>query len=756
MQNIGGNYTKLNIKWHTGIRFFAISSYGGVRFHSDVGMGTELMSIGNTDGHVRVTNNLYSNGTNLVFNVSNDGSGSGLDADLLDGQQGSYYAAANQTITLSGAVTGSGTTSISTSNPYQTSVTLQGSNGNSPDSAMEYQQASSITDTKLAPSGDWYNTIRIGHGDPYNYYSNTMAVKMTGTSVGQLYIQTISNNTAQGWRQVWDSSNDGAGSGLDADLLDGQQGSYYAAAASYLPLTGGTTSGTITLGTQKALVANNYGRGVYGLYSATKHQHVWSMGTAYNLADDGSGVGNLYGLSYTHTNIGTGYGSNAATGLGHQLNGRANGTLQWALGEGIWSAVTGNVWGASNDGSGSGLDADLLDGLQLHTGTNNEANKVVRTDVNGYINAHYINTNVGTEALSHDWTRVYASTDGYIRPYGKSDFKVRMGLTKNEYDRMDYSSTTYYHTGANSHNDTTFNGLLERGCGFIDNWNTGAGKPPSGTHFNGFQSLHYANGSSYFHGMQMVMSAGNPSNTYLRGWWANGGSGYAWQKIWTDGNDGSGSGLDADLLDGVQATSFLRSDAAATSTGMLTLNGGLAIEGSTIWNGSDTWCRIPGATGVYFSSYTGGVYMADTTWVRIYNAKALYVANEIAATGNITAYYSDERLKTKTGKIENALEKVQSLHGFTYVENDVAKSLGYKSEREQVAVSAQDVQRVLPQAVSLAPCDMETDEFSGEITSKSGEDYLTVDYSRLVPLLVEAIKELKEEVNGLKVQLGGK
>jgi len=58
-QNIDGNYTKLNIKWHTGIRFFAMNRYGGVRFHSDVGMTTELMSIGNTDGHVRVANNLY-------------------------------------------------------------------------------------------------------------------------------------------------------------------------------------------------------------------------------------------------------------------------------------------------------------------------------------------------------------------------------------------------------------------------------------------------------------------------------------------------------------------------------------------------------------------------------------------------------------------------------------------------------------------------------------------------------------------------
>ena len=95
LQNIGGNYTKLNIKWHTGIRFFANPTYGGVRFHSDAVMSTELMSIGNTDGNVRVANNLYANGGGLVWNANNDGAGSGLDADLLDGAQPSVSASNN-------------------------------------------------------------------------------------------------------------------------------------------------------------------------------------------------------------------------------------------------------------------------------------------------------------------------------------------------------------------------------------------------------------------------------------------------------------------------------------------------------------------------------------------------------------------------------------------------------------------------------------------------------------------------------------
>ena len=65
----------------------------------------------------------------------------------------------------------------------------------------------------------------------------------------------------------------------------------------------------------------------------------------------------------------------------------------------------------------------------------------------------------------------------------------------------------------------------------------------------------------------------------------------------------------------------------------------------------------------------------------------------------------------------------------------------------QVGVSAQSVKEVLPEIVSLAPFDTnaETKE------SKSGKDYMTVDYAKLTPLLIEAIKELKVEIKKLKV-----
>lgn len=114
--------------------------------------------------------------------------------------------------------------------------------------------------------------------------------------------------------------------------------------------------------------------------------------------------------------------------------------------------------------------------------------------------------------------------------------------------------------------------------------------------------------------------------------------------------------------------------------------------------------------------------------------------------GNVTAYYSDERLKDKQGKIENALDKVSKIETFYFKENELAKSLGHNNDKMQVGVSAQSVKAVLPEIIDLAPFDVDAETKE----SKSGEDYMTVDYAKLTPLLIEAIKELKDELKELR------
>ena len=109
-------------------------------------------------------------------------------------------------------------------------------------------------------------------------------------------------------------------------------------------------------------------------------------------------------------------------------------------------------------------------------------------------------------------------------------------------------------------------------------------------------------------------------------------------------------------------------------------------------------------------------------------------ATNLVSTGDVTAFFSDDRLKERKNNIENALDKVESLNGFYYIPNELAQELGYEPTL-QVGVSAQEVQKVLPEVVVPAPIDGQ---------------YLTVKYEKLVPLLIEAIKELKEKLNRIE------
>ena len=115
-------------------------------------------------------------------------------------------------------------------------------------------------------------------------------------------------------------------------------------------------------------------------------------------------------------------------------------------------------------------------------------------------------------------------------------------------------------------------------------------------------------------------------------------------------------------------------------------------------------------------------------------------AGAIYATGAITAYYSDERLKDVKGRIPDALAKVRRLSGVYYTNNETAKALGYTSDEMQVGVLAKQMKGELPEIVKPAPFDLDENG-----NSKSGENYMTVQYERGLPLLIEAIKELADQ-----------
>jgi len=131
-------------------------------------------------------------------------------------------------------------------------------------------------------------------------------------------------------------------------------------------------------------------------------------------------------------------------------------------------------------------------------------------------------------------------------------------------------------------------------------------------------------------------------------------------------------------------------------------------------------------------------------------AEKLQVVGNIIASGHIRSYYSDNRLKTFTSNITNALDIIDHLNGFYYVPNEKALDFGFEYDNE-IGLSAQEVKKVIPEIVKIAPFD--TTKINEKISSKSGEEYLTICYDRLGAVFVEAIKELRKENNYLKDEI---
>jgi hypothetical protein len=116
--------------------------------------------------------------------------------------------------------------------------------------------------------------------------------------------------------------------------------------------------------------------------------------------------------------------------------------------------------------------------------------------------------------------------------------------------------------------------------------------------------------------------------------------------------------------------------------------------------------------------------------------------------GDIVGNYSDGRLKNVEGKIQNPLDKINKINGVYYKQNKLAESFGFKNEKRQVGLIAQEVNEVLPEVIDLAPFD-----YNPNNQSKSGENYMTLRYERITPLLLEGIKELHCEMKELKCQI---
>ena len=172
--------------------------------------------------------------------------------------------------------------------------------------------------------------------------------------------------------------------------------------------------------------------------------------------------------------------------------------------------------------------------------------------------------------------------------------------------------------------------------------------------------------------------------------------------------DGSGNVSFGAVSGGVAADDISTGDAATT---IATSAGNITIDAQ----GNDT--------DIIFKGTDGG---SDIT------ALTLDMSAAGAATFNndVTAF-SDERLKENVETIENGLDKVCQLRGVTYNRND------QENARKQIGVIAQEVEEVLPEVVLTADDEMKTK---------------SVDYAKITAVLIEAIKELKQEIKELKAK----
>ncbi|MCW2370197.1 hypothetical protein [Sphingobium sp. B11D3D] len=371
---------------------------------------------------------------------------------------------------------------------------------------------------------------------------------------------------------VWRASNDGSGSGLDADLLDGQHGSYYGNIPARLGYTPANKAGDTFTGTVAAPSIE--------ISSGDLFLSRTNGSTAQILRP------NLAG--YKSLKIGVSGGGNLDT-------------LELAS---LSVTIRGNmVWHAGNDGAGSGLDADLLDGQD----SNYFTNIVARL---GYTP---LNASLYTAA---DILAKLATVDG---SGSGLDADLLDGINSSGFLRANAGAWVYSTDGIARFYfaDVTFIGGGPQGWSFQyggvnrvtistggNIWTAGSIQSTGNVEASDGNAVSRiaANGditTSRAGGVEGVVWFGNGGNRYLHysgstynlvnaPLYVNGG------YVWTSTNDGAGSGLDADTLDGKHANAFLEVTAS-----YIVENGGYRVTADGL---KETWGFItigPDSIGTY-------------------------------------------------------------------------------------------------------------------------------------------------------------
>jgi hypothetical protein len=145
------------------------------------------------------------------------------------------------------------------------------------------------------------------------------------------------------------------------------------------------------------------------------------------------------------------------------------------------------------------------------------------------------------------------------------------------------------------------------------------------------------------------------------------------------------------------------------------------------------------------AAYAGGTNdsgVTTTNWMSLYNGRLgvgittpsyqLHVVGDMYASGDVIAY-SDSNVKTDLQRIENAVDKLEKINGYTFKRKDMPDD----PHQRHTGLIAQEVQTILPEAVHT-----------------DNQDRLSIAYGNMAGIIIEAIKELKQEIRDIKKHVG--
>jgi hypothetical protein len=509
-----------------------------------------------------------------------DGSGSGLDADTVDGLHGSDIV--------------------------ETSDTISGNLNTEYDAQM----FSWSTTTTGKPAADYGQGISIvSSGKTHNETNNWITQLGFGTTNTTSYFRTkVNTGSWSDWRTIWNSANDGSGSGLDADLLDGQQGSYYYPASNPNGYTNDQTAAEILTaiktvdGSGSGLDADT----VDGVHESTFMRK--TANSALNMANNN--ITNVNHLTFNDPGANEGLqwlGGNDwrifespdnLTNASGNLQFTTGGTRRMTLSTGgsAWTSSQGTLWGASNDGSGSGLDADLLDGQQgsyyYSAGNPPPLTADPTLTLTGDVTGSATFTNLGNATLtatvlndSHSHSN-YTPLD-HIRSLGVPAFTSGGGSNSN------ITTAALIAEIESDGGFDSYSSVFKTSWSYASNDNlTDAGRF---TETAGTSWLTWTDNSSdttrgNITALAIAPNAGGSAGKMFV--YNDQGGGYSpgWREIWTSTSDGSGSGLDADLLDGQHGSYYAPASHVHSYLPLTggTLTGALKLEGGSYSSGTDT------------------------------------------------------------------------------------------------------------------------------------------------------------------------